>query len=161
MSDDSGTRLYLLRHGEAKSKDEDPNRALTARGADDVTRMAIWAARADISVDAIRHSGKLRAQQTAEIFSEHLPDGPVPQAVSGLGPNDDVQTVAQPIQRENRPILLVGHLPFLERLASWLVAGDPNASVVTLDAAALLVLVNREDGWSVASLMQPELLPRP
>lgn len=37
-------RLYLLRHGEAKSKDEDPERGLTDARRADVTRMAIWTA---------------------------------------------------------------------------------------------------------------------
>ena len=153
------TLLYLVRHGEAKPKDEDPERALTAAGEDDIARMAAWAAGAGIRVDEIRHSGKLRAQQTAEIFAEHLSDAPVPQAVSGLAPNDDVEPTAQLLRDERRAIMLVGHLPFLERLTSLLVAGDANASVVSLDAGALLALAKNESGWSAVSLMQPKLLP--
>ena len=40
--------------------------------------MATWAAGAGVHVDEIRHSGKLRAQQTAEIFAKHLADVPAP-----------------------------------------------------------------------------------
>ena len=36
----SETMLYLVRHGEAKPKDEDPERGLTLLGADAVARMA-------------------------------------------------------------------------------------------------------------------------
>ena len=57
--------------------------------------------------------------------------------------------------------MLVGHLPFLERLASLLVIGDADASLVTLEAVALLALAKNENGWCVDSLMQPKLLPAP
>ena len=117
----SETMLYLVRHGEAKPKDEDPERGLTLLGADAVARMAAWAAGAGIRVDEIRHSGKLRAQQTAEIFAQHLSNAPIPQVVSGLAPNDDVEPIAQQLEGASRPIMLVGHLPFLESLTSLLV----------------------------------------
>ncbi len=85
-----------------------------------------------IRVDAIHHSGKLRAQQTAEIFSEHLDAQAVP--ATGLAPNDDVAEIAKSIESEPGGIMLVGHLPFLERLAALLIAGNAESSVVTLDA---------------------------
>ena len=53
----SNRRLYLVRHGEAKSKDEDPERGLNEAGVTGVTRMAAWAAAAGIQVQVIRHSG--------------------------------------------------------------------------------------------------------
>ena len=160
MNADLRTLLYLVRHGEAKAKDEDPERPLTAAGADDVGRVAAWAKGAEIRVDEIRHSGKLRAQQTAEILVQHLPDAPVPQAVSGLSPNDDVEPIAQQLQGQRRPIMLVGHLPFLERLAALLVVGDANESIATLDAGALLALAKNESGWCIVFLLQPKLLPK-
>ena len=156
---DSPTLLYLVRHGEAKPKDEDPERGLTPDGAQAVARMAAWAASVGMRVDAIRHSGKLRAQQTAEIFAEHLTAAPAPQAVSGLAPNDDVQTMADQVRNAGRPIMLVGHLPFLDRLASLLITGSAHTSVVSLDAGALLVLGQNEGVWRAVCLSQPNLLP--
>ena len=161
MTDNSETPVYLVRHGEAKPKDEDPERPLSEAGEDDVVRMAVWAAETGIHVAAIQHSGKLRAHQTAEIFADQLPESPVPNAVSGLAANDDVEPIAKQLQSEQGPIMLVGHLPFLERLASLLVSGDADASVVTLDAGALLALAKNENGWCVDYLMQPKLLPAP
>jgi phosphohistidine phosphatase len=161
MTDNSEALVYLVRHGEAKPKDEDPERPLSEAGEDDVVRMAVWAAETGIHVAAILHSGKLRAQQTAEVFADQLPESPVPRAVSGLAPNNDVDPIAKLLQTEQGPIMLVGHLPFLERLASFLVAGDADASLVTLDAGALLALAKNEKGWCVDYLMQPKLLPAP
>jgi phosphohistidine phosphatase len=161
MTNKSDALVYLVRHGEAKRKEEDPQRSLTAAGADDVARMAVWAASVGIHVAAIQHSGKLRAQQTAEFFADHLPEAPVPHAVSGIAPNDDIEPVAKQLQSEGGRIMLVGHLPFLERLASLLLDGDADASVVSLDAGALLALAKDEDGWSAVCLMQPRYLPAP
>jgi phosphohistidine phosphatase len=157
MTDAQSRRLYLVRHGDAKSKDEDPERGLTDDGRTDVTRMAAWAATSGIQVDEIRHSGKLRAQQTAEIFAKHL--GRQAQTASGLAPNDDVEDIAEAIEPEQGSIMLVGHLPFLERLAALLITGNTEPSGVALDAGALLELTRTDDGWKATCLMQIRLLP--
>jgi phosphohistidine phosphatase len=157
MTDATSRRLYLVRHGDAKPKDEDPERGLTEAGHRNVSRMAAWVAAAGIRVDEIRHSGKLRAQQTAEILAEPL-DAQA-QAIPGLAPKDDVAGVARAIESEQGDIMLVGHLPFLERLVALLTVGNADSSVVTLDAGALLELTVAEDTWRVTCLMQPRLLP--
>ena len=87
--------------------------------------MAAWAASAGIQVNEIRHSGKLRAQQTAEIFAEHLDTQAV--AAAGLAPKDDVAAIAGAIEQEQGVVMLAGHLPFLERLAAQLVTGNQKA----------------------------------
>jgi phosphohistidine phosphatase len=159
MTDKPQTLVYLVRHGEAKPKEEDPERPLSAAGVDNVSRMAAWAAEVGIRVTAIWHSGKLRAEQTAEIFADHLPEAPAAESASGLAPNDNVGPIAKQLRSQDGPIILVGHLPFLGRLASLLVAGTADASVVSFDAGALLALARNDDEWSVVCLMQPQLLP--
>ena len=157
MIEAESLRLYLLRHGEAKPKDEDPERGLTDAGRSDVTRMAVWAAATGIQIDEIRHSGKLRAQQTAEIFAEHL--GIQAVAAPGLAPKDDVTVIAGAIEQEQGVVMLAGHLPFLERLAALLITGNSESKVLTLEASALLELTKTDDGWKATCLMQPRLLP--
>ncbi|MBC8869429.1 MAG: phosphohistidine phosphatase SixA [Planctomycetes bacterium] len=154
----SHRRLYLVRHGEAKPKDEDPERGLKDAGRTDATRMAAWAAAAGIQVGQIQHSGKLRAQQTAEIFAEQL--GTPAMAALGLAPNDDVDAIVGVIEHEQCVIMLVGHLPFLERLAALLITGNAEDRVLTLEAGALAELMRTDDGWKVTCLMHPRLLPR-
>jgi len=157
MTASQSHRLFLVRHGEAKPEEEDPERGLTDAGRTDVTRMAAWAAGAGIQVTEIRHSGKLRAQQTAGIFAEQL--GVPAMAVPNLAPNDDVTAVAGTIQREQGAVMLVGHLPFLERLAALLITGNAEARMLTLEASALAELTRTDDGWTVTCLMQSRLLP--
>ena len=153
----SQRHLYIVRHGEAKPKDVDPERGLTDPGRTNVTNMAAWAGAAGIRVDAIRHSGKLRAEQTAVIFAEHLGAQAVP--AGGLAPNDDVTDIAKAIESETGDIMLVGHLPFLERLAGQLIAGGAHRGGVTLEAGALLELTLVDERWKATCLMQPRLLP--
>jgi phosphohistidine phosphatase len=150
-------RLYIVRHGEAKPKDEDPERGLTEAGHAKVSRMANWVAASGIRVGEIRHGGKLRAQQTAEIFAGAL--GAHAHTTPGLAPRDDCASIARAIASEDGEIMMVGHLPFLERLAALLTVGNADSNVVTLGAGALLELTLADDAWRVTCLMQPRLLP--
>jgi len=132
--------LYLVRHGEAMDKGEDPARPLTAQGRRDVERVADFAKLSGIEVHQIWHSGKRRAEETAEILGEFLqPDGGIV-AVFGLAPNDDVHAVAELLKSESQPLMVVGHLPFLERLLSLLVTGMPDHSIVRFQKGSIVCL---------------------
>ena len=62
-------RLYLVQHGEALSKDVDPERALSDAGRADAERLARFLAPRRLTLSRVLQSGKLRAQQTAEILA--------------------------------------------------------------------------------------------
>ncbi len=149
--------LLLVQHGEAKTEAEDPVRPLAERGADAVRSMAVWAARAGVKVDQIRHSGKRRAEQTAAILADRLTPAQGVIVVSGLGPNDDVGTIAETIQGEQQFPMLVGHLPFLSRLTGLLVTGDASTSVVAFRNAGIVCLTDKEGTWSIKWAMTPDL----
>ncbi len=150
--------LYLVQHGEAKSEAEDPQRPLTERGRDEVQRVAAFAARAGLKVSQIRHSGKRRAEETASILVEHLsPPGGV-MAISGLAPMDDVRPLAQTLRKETAPLMLVGHLPFMDRLAGLLVTGDAGRSVVRFRMGGIVCLEAEGDDWAVKWVVTPELV---
>lgn len=150
--------VYLVQHGQAKPKEEDPDRSLSGEGVKTVERMARWAAWVGIEVNQIRHSGKLRAQQTAEILARAMrpPEGGTAQ--TGLGPNDDVRPVAEALDDWPDSVMLVSHLPFLSRLASLLVAENPDVPLVWFRNAALVGLVRREGRWTLSCLVPPELV---
>jgi phosphohistidine phosphatase len=150
--------LFLVQHGEAKPESEDPDRSLTETGAGIVERMADWAARMGMKVEQIRHSGKLRAEQTATIFANHLnpPRGVI--AVQGLTPLDSVNSVAPSLQGEQGSIMLVGHLPHLSRLVDMLVTGNPDSVVVRFRNAGIVCLSQQEKKWAIDWVMQPDLL---
>lgn len=149
-------KVYLVQHAESKSKDVDPNRSLTERGRQDTEKVAALAARMGLDVHQIRHSGKTRAEQTATILGEALspPDGVV--EVSGLAPLDEVEPVADELTKAAQPVMLVGHLPFMERLAGQMLTGDPKSSVVQFHNAGIVCLT-REESWQVVWIITPEI----
>jgi len=142
-------RAYLVRHGEAKRAEVDPERGLTDAGAAGVRRVASRAV-ADLAVRPARifHSDKARARQTAEIWGE-LVGAPAEEA-DGLAPNDDPARWATRLKTEDEDVMLVGHLPHVERLVGLLVAGDPDRTLLGFPAGALVVLDGGDDGWSVS-----------
>lgn len=149
--------LYLVQHGEAKTKAEDPARALTQSGTEVVESVAAWAAKVAIEVDQVCHSGKRRAQQTAEILAAAIAPSRGVVSVSGINPNDEVAPWAETLAKENRSVMLVGHLPFLSRLAGLLLADDPAVEVIRFHNAGIVCLAHEENRWSLRWAVTPEL----
>ena len=153
--------LYLMQHGEATAEDVDPARPLTEAGQVAVRRVAERAAAAGVRVDACVHSGKLRAEQTAQILIAAIGAGEGPQARDGLAPNDPVAPTAEWLRGlgPDGGVAIVGHLPFLGRLASMLIAGNEGAEVIQFQMGGLVKLVPASDpsGFAVAWALVPEL----
>jgi len=128
-SEASDMELYLMQHGQATTETEDPERPLTDAGRAAVQRVAKRARAADVRISGCLHSGKLRAEQTAQLLVREIGGEPSIEARPGLAPNDPVAQWFR-AETEHQPLALVGHLPFLGRLASLLVVGDERAQVV-------------------------------
>jgi phosphohistidine phosphatase len=150
--------LYLMQHGEAVPESEDPARPLSARGRAEVERVARAAARLEPGIALVRHSGKLRARQTAEIVAAALRPSPRIEEAGGLGPKDDPTTAARTLEKTAETPLLVGHLPHLARLVSLLVLGHPSKDVLTFRMGALVALSHgEEDGWRLRFVLTQEM----
>jgi phosphohistidine phosphatase len=152
-------RLYLVQHGEAKSKAEDPERPLTEKGMLAVAKMAAFLKPMELSVKVMWHSGKTRALQTAELLSQAFAAEEGTVRGVGLSPNDEVRPVAEQIAETEGDLLIVGHLPSLARLASLLVAGKPDAGAVAFTNGGVVCLERDENSWSLKWAITPELLP--
>lgn len=150
--------LYLVRHGEAKRKEEDPERPLTDRGKKDVKKVAFFLAQSGLEVNQIRHSGKKRAEETALIIGDHITPSAGVRAVQGLAPNDDVVPLAEVLQFESESVMFVGHLPFVSRLASLLLTGHAERSVVRFQMGACVCLTKENGYWSLRWFVTPDLL---
>src|SRR5215213_2601980 len=112
--------LYLMQHGQATTETEDPERPLTDAGRAAVQRVAKRARAAGVRISGCVHSGKLRAQQTAQLLGREIGVEPSVEARPGLAPNDPVVPVAQWLraETEHQSLALFGHMPYLGRLAS-------------------------------------------
>jgi phosphohistidine phosphatase len=152
-------KLYLIQHGEAKSEAVDPERPLTKEGEKEFRSVSKATTDLDIRPSKIYHSGKLRAKQTAEIIASALKTHHLPvQSVQGLNPNDDIHPWIEQISKEREDLMIVGHLPFLEKLASFLLSGNEKAKSVLFRYGAIVCLDQKEDkGWKVRWILTPEM----
>jgi len=149
-------RLYLVQHGEATSKETDPNRPLTKRGKEGVSRMAKFLKKKGIRVIATWHSEKLRAIQTAQILGKAVSVEIVKQ--EGLAPNDPVDKWLEELNTRVKDVMMVGHLPFLERLASLLLVGNESSQLIAFRPGGVVCLEREEGKWSLVWMMSPELV---
>jgi phosphohistidine phosphatase len=135
--------LYLVQHGKSLPKEEDPEQSLSPEGVAEVERIAGVAGQYGVRVRSIHHSGKKRAQQTAELFVSALQPDKGVHVRRGMDPLDDVTLVAAELNSIDE-LMLVGHLPFMERLTSYLITGSAdrlvfkfqNGGIVCLDCTA-------------------------
>lgn len=149
--------VYLVQHAEAKAKEVDPDRPLSERGQQDAGCVAAVAGRMGVKVRQIRHSGKLRAEQTAQILGEALSPAEGIVAVEGLRPLDKVEPVANDLDVASEPVMLVGHLPFIARLIGELVVGDPDETIVAVQKSAIVCLAETDGTWQVLWILTPEM----
>ena len=152
-------KVYLVQHGEATTETTDPSRPLTAKGRSDVHRIASFLKSRGVHPGVILQSGKTRARQTAEIIATELgPAFPVKER-EGLAPNDPVTALAKEISGTADDLMIVGHLPFLGKLASALLSGSESKNVVAFRQGGVVCLQRNEDqSWQVAWMVTPELL---
>lgn len=149
--------LYLVQHGEAKREEEDPSRPLTDKGRADVVRSAGLVRRLGVRVAEIRHSDKLRAIQTAEELERAL--GAPRRQSPGLAPNDDVSPLSREVASRPENLMVVGHLPFLSRLAGRLLSQDESLPVVDFQMGGVVRIDRRPDGnWSLRWALPPEVI---
>lgn len=156
-------KLYLARHGEAMSKDENPDRPLTDSGSQTVRQIAAFLENSGtLAVSEVRHSTKLRARQTAELMAQHQGDEVQINQVEGLEPMADVRPLAHELATVRTDLMLVGHLPHLDRLASRLVAGDAEKGAFDFEAGGVLCLQRRDENgrpsWTVEWMLDPHLV---
>jgi phosphohistidine phosphatase len=150
-------RLYLVRHGKAEPGGDDEARRLTDRGRKDVQRTASALRAARVQVDRIDHSGLARAAETSEILASAL-DAPAG-ATHGLAPMDDVAAAARRLESVALPrLMLVGHQPFMSRLAAYLLTGRAAGVAIHLPTAAVVHLSNDERAWELEWLLVPDLI---
>ena len=148
---------YLVQHGKAKSKDEDPDRPLTDEGRKEIEAvMLLMMQFGAITAARVVHSGRRRAEETAELIAMKLEAGV--DAVEGLGPDDNPVPWAERLRSGTQDLVLVGHLPHLERLASLLLCGDPDARVVRFVNGGIVCLSGQDGRWSVQWAVTPDLV---
>ncbi len=150
------THLYLVRHGDAVDEGRDPKRPLSESGRAEVEKIARYLAGLKIPVDRIFHSPKLRAAQTAEILSTHLHPKKGSSESDGLLPNDAPKAWKKRLKDMEGSLMIVGHLPYLTRLASLLLSDDSEKVQLALSTGGVMSLRKDDKGtWTLEWMIAP------
>ena len=152
--------LYLIRHGIAEEQSfdgSDAARSLTREGSQKTKRCAKGLATIIDPPSVILTSPKIRAEQTAQIFSKVL-DCPT-QNLDALANNDLPPILAALAARDEEAIALVGHQPTLGCLLEYLcfnrLTPKPRGDFVDLKKAGIACIhIQRRD----KKLILPALL---
>jgi len=150
--------LYLVQHGQSLPKDVDPDQGLSETGVAETERITGVARDYQINIGHILHSVKTRARKTADIFASTLnPSGGVKE-VEGLKPMDDVAAFAADLSPDTNT-MLVGHLPFMERMTSYLVTGSIDQPVFEFQNSGIVCLDQDPDtkAWIIIWTLMPHI----
>ncbi len=148
---------YLVRHGKAHAGPDDAARSLTGEGREQIAQVARRLAALGVQVGEIRHSGLLRARESAEILASHLGSRRGVRPVDGLGPEDDPGAARAAVDVTSESLMLVGHLPHLGRLASALVLGSAMGEIVRFQPGTTVRLAKTGEAWVVEWVLTPEV----
>jgi len=152
-------KLYLVQHGEAYTKEINPERPLTDQGKADIDRLANLLEQAGIQVERVIHSGKRRAEQTAQRLAKAIAPG-VELETSGLiNPNDNPKAFDWQSESWDRDTLIVGHLPFMAKLVSHLVIDNEDQPIIAFQPGSIVCLEHMNGAeWQINWMIRPELL---
>lgn len=151
-------RLYLVQHGAAVPKAENPQRPLTAQGMAEVERLAQQLGAAGVRVGRVVHSGRQRAAQTAAILAAAIAPQVAIETSDLLVPEAEPAVLDWQMGAWDTDTLLVGHMPALGRLASHLLCPAGSALPLAFTPASAACL-QREQGqrWTLLWLLPPAL----
>ena len=150
--------LYLIQHGKSLPKDQDPDQGLSEGGTIETKHIANLAKNYGVSASQIRHSVKTRARQTAEILARALKPQNDIREISGIKPMDDVAACAAKIDPDEN-VMLVGHLPFMERITSYLITGSIDQPVIKFQNSGIVCLDKDPEtqSWVIKWTLMPNI----
>lgn len=151
-------KLHLIQHGEAQSKQQHSDRPLSEQGKTDIEQLAN-ALKGRINVSRIMHSGKTRARQTAQIIHDIVAPQQLVEAIDGINPNDPVEPFIKRLLYSDEECLIVGHLPFLSKMAGSLVCENEDTALIEFTPGTLVTIESTDAGsWQLSWVVRPDLI---
>jgi len=150
-------KLYMVQHAMPVPKDIDPGRPLSPEGEKDIARIAEFMRASDHKVTKVLHSGKIRARQTAEILAEALLISGEVEVIDGINPNDPVQYFSFGVHKFKDDTMIVGHMPFMTKIVSYLVTGNEDEVIVAYRPGSVVCLQqDPEKTWQIQWMLRPD-----
>ena len=147
--------IYLIQHALSKSKEEDPERGITDAGRAETVKIAEYFKTLNPEIHVIWQSGKKRARETAEIFARALGIDNRILEHSNLSPNDPIDPVISALEKMHKDVIIIGHLPFLPRLLSYLTTGTDTCQIVKFKNSGIICLERDGENWGINWIITP------
>jgi len=81
--------------------------------------------------------------------------------VSGIGPDDDINPLRREAAGLQQNVMVVGHPPYLNRIAGALLAQDESMPLLVFHPASLVRLDRREDArWTIQLVLPVGVMPQ-
>jgi phosphohistidine phosphatase len=140
-------RVVIVRHGQALSKQDDPEQGLSPHGREQAKLVGAELKKLDLAEARILHSVKTRARQTAEIIAAELQTSSAPEQIEGIKPNDPVEPIVRDILAADETRIYVSHLPFVQYLTAVLMTHRKEPQPV-FSTCGMAVLERDDDSGS-------------
>ena len=112
--------LALVRHGKAAEAQEDAMRPLSTKGIEQVYQLSQALHKQKFNFNLIFHSGLVRAEQTAQGLQEHAFSHASLLQKNALKPGNPPLEILNELLETSESVILVGHMPFMGKLANIL-----------------------------------------
>jgi phosphohistidine phosphatase len=129
---------------------------LSEEGRSEIEHVARTLKNMNVSVNSVYHSGKLRAEESAMILADAL--GGKVKKHSGLQPNDEPEEALELIKHSENDLMLVSHLPLLDRLLRVLVNPGEDDELPEFGTGTLVALSPADGGWQIFRALGPRMI---
>ena len=145
-----------MRHDEALSPQQDPERGLTDSGKLKIKRIANHLKEMDVTFKYIFHSKKKRARETAEIMAHAISPEVKVELHENITPNDAPNLITHEINSWKEDTLITSHLPFVPNLMTQLTGQDAYLSSISFETGTVVCLekINHQ-GWNIVWATSP------
>lgn len=153
-------KIYLMRHGEAESAGKDKDRRLSQAGKNDVTKLAAFLHPLNLTVDHFFHSDKMRAIETATIIATAIYSRSPMLMRKELDSMSSIHELLDELPTLSGDILLVGHMPYMGKLASFLTAAHENVANYAIEPGCIICFEagGFRSNWQLAWMINPRQL---
>lgn len=153
-------KLFLIRHGKYLDSNFDPKKSLSPEGKSEIKELCELLKIENFSPKEIWHSEKTRALETAAILRESIKDTDSKLIEKkDLSPNDSIMPIYREINEQAphyEQLAIVGHMPFLGSLASFLLTTETTGMTVNFNQGTTVILESLVDNkWKIDSMISP------
>ncbi len=142
-------KIYLVRHGEAVPEEVDPEKPLSPQGRENIEKIARFLGQKSFPLSLILHSQKLRAKQTAEIMGQYIAPGLTLEEHPQMTPNDPIESAFVRAAAEDGDSMMVGHLPYLQKLLGHMVVGNDHMELVQFGEGTTICVESSNGSWII------------